>query len=56
MLLKQGPLVANLDIHKRISLEPSGDGTHLVCVLDLKIQIGGLMRIAKPLVVRKQQL
>jgi hypothetical protein len=50
MLLKQGPLRADIDVHVRYTLEPAEDGTFVLRDLDLAIQIRGLMKIAEPLV------
>jgi hypothetical protein len=50
MLLKQGPISADIDVHVRYTLEPVGDGTFVLRDLDLTIQMRGLMKIAEPLV------
>jgi uncharacterized protein YndB with AHSA1/START domain len=50
MLLKQGPLTANIDVHVRYTLEPIEGGTFVLRELDLTIQMPGLMKIAEPLV------
>jgi hypothetical protein len=51
MLVKQGPLTADCDIHIHVTFEPQESGTRVVRTLDLTIQIPGLMRVADPLVV-----
>src|SRR5271155_5263875 len=51
MLLQQGPLTANIDVHVRYTLEPVEAGTLIVRDLDLAIQTRGLMKIAEPLVL-----
>jgi uncharacterized protein YndB with AHSA1/START domain len=50
MLLKQGPLTANVDVHIRCAFDPVDGGTDIVRDLDLTIQIPGLLRVAEPLV------
>ena len=52
MLLKQGPLTGNADIHIRCTIEPVEGATRVIRALDLTIQIPGLLRVAEPLVVR----
>jgi uncharacterized protein YndB with AHSA1/START domain len=51
MLLKQGPLMANIDVHVRYILEAVEGGTFVLRELDLTIQIPGLLKIAEPLVL-----
>jgi hypothetical protein len=51
MLLKRGPLTANVDVHIRMTFEPVDGATNVVRALDLAIQIPGLLKIAEPLVV-----
>jgi hypothetical protein len=51
MLLKRGPLTANIDIHIRYTLEPKEGGTYVIRALDLTIHIPGLLKVAEPLVV-----
>jgi uncharacterized protein YndB with AHSA1/START domain len=51
MVLKQGPLTANLDIHKWYTLYAIAGATRLHCDLDLAIQIEGPLKVAQPLVV-----
>jgi uncharacterized protein YndB with AHSA1/START domain len=51
MLLKKGPLTANIDVHVRYTLEPEEGATCVIRDLDLIIQIPGLLRFAEPLVV-----
>ena len=50
MLLKQGPLEADIDVHVRYTLEPFEGGTFVLCELDLTIRMSGLMKLAEPLV------
>src|SRR6266404_2160595 len=35
MLLKKGPLTANIDVHIRFTFEPVGSATHVIRALDL---------------------
>ncbi len=51
MLLKRGPLTANVDVHIRYRFEPVERATRVIRDLDLTIQIPGLLRLAEPLVV-----
>jgi hypothetical protein len=51
MLLKRGPLKANIDVHIRYLFEPVERATRVVRDLDLTIQIPGLLRVMEPLVV-----
>lgn len=51
MLLKQGPLTANIDVNIRYSFEPVERATYVLRALDLTIQIPGLLKLAEPLVV-----
>ena len=51
MLLKQGPLQADIDVHVRYTLVPVDGGTSVLRELDLTIQMPGLMKIAEPLVL-----
>ena len=51
MLLKQGPLTANIDVHIRYTFEPVERATFVIRALDLTIQIPGLLKVAKPLVI-----
>jgi hypothetical protein len=50
MLLKQGPLTADVDVHIRYTLEPVEGATNLIRALDLTIQIPGPLKVATPLV------
>jgi hypothetical protein len=50
MLLKRGPLTANIDVHIRYTLEAVEGGTSVIRALDLTIQIPGLLKLAEPLV------
>ena len=59
MLLKQGPLTADIDVNVRYTFEPIEGGTLVIRNLDLTIEIPGLLRLAKPLVLhafRKENL
>ncbi len=51
MLLKQGPLTANIEVHIRYTFEPVERATCVIRDLDLTIQIPGLRKLAEPLVV-----
>jgi uncharacterized protein YndB with AHSA1/START domain len=51
MLLKQGPLTANIDVNIRCTLEALQRTTFVSRDLDLAIQIPGLLKVAEPLVV-----
>jgi hypothetical protein len=51
MLLKQGPLTANIDVHYHYAFEPVEGATCVIRDLDLTIRIPGLMKLAEPLVV-----
>ena len=51
MLLKKGPLTANIDVHIRYTLEPEEGATSIIRDLDLTIQIPGLLKVAESLVV-----
>ncbi len=53
MLLKQGSLTANIDVHIRYALEPVERATNVIRALDLTIQIPGLLKVAQPFVVRE---
>jgi len=50
MLLKQGPLTANVDVHIRYMFEPVEHATYVIRDLDLAIQIPGPLKLAEPLV------
>jgi len=50
MLLKRGPLTANIDVHIRYTFEPVEHATCVIRTLDLTIQIPGLLNVAEPLV------
>ncbi len=59
MLVKRGPLTANIDVHIRYTFEPVERATSVIRDLDLTIQIPGLLKLAEPLVVaafRKENL
>jgi hypothetical protein len=51
MLLKRGPLTANIDVHIRYTLEPVERATRVIRALDLTIQMHGLLKVAEHLVV-----
>jgi len=50
MLVKKGPLTADIDIHIRYTLVPVGGATDVVRALDLTIRIPGFLKVAKPVV------
>jgi carbon monoxide dehydrogenase subunit G len=50
MLLKQGPLTANVDVHIRYSLEQLDGATNVIRALDLTVHVPGLLKIADPVV------
>jgi hypothetical protein len=49
MLLKRGPLTANIDVHVRCTLEPEERAIRVIRAFDLAIQIPGLLKLAEPL-------
>lgn len=51
MLLKKGPLTANVEVDIRYTFEPVERGTFVIRELDLTIHIPGLLRVAEPLVL-----
>jgi hypothetical protein len=51
MVLKRGPLAANIDVNIRYTFEPVEGATFVIRDLDLTIQISGLLKLAEPLVV-----
>jgi len=51
MLLKKGPLTANIALDIRYTFEPQDRGTFVNRQLDLTIQIPGLLKVAEPLVI-----
>jgi uncharacterized protein YndB with AHSA1/START domain len=51
MLLKQGPLTADIDVHVRYKLEPVDGETLVLRELDLAIHMRGWMKIAEPFVL-----
>jgi hypothetical protein len=51
MLLKRGPLSANIDVDIRYTLEAVGSATSVIRDLDLTIETPGLMRLAEPFVI-----
>jgi len=50
MLIKRGPLTANVDVNIRCTLEPAGGTTSVIRDLELTIEIPGLLKVAEPLV------
>ena len=50
MLVKKGPLTANIDVHVRYTLEAVGRATNVIRDLDLTIEIPGILRLAERLV------
>lgn len=51
MLLKRGPLNADMNVHIRYTFEPIERGTLVIRELDLTIQMTGIMKLATPLVL-----
>jgi len=51
MLLQQGPLRADIDVHIRYRFEPVDNATFVVRDLDLQVRMPALLRIAEPLVL-----
>jgi hypothetical protein len=51
MLLKRWPIVANIDAKIRYKFEPIERATNVIRVLELTIQMPGLLKLAEPLVV-----
>lgn len=51
MLLKKGPLTANIDVNIRYTIEPVDSATYVIRELDPTIQIPGLLKVAEPLVM-----
>jgi hypothetical protein len=51
MLLKRGPLTADIDVHIRYTFELIERGTFVIRELDLTIQMPGIMKLALPLVL-----
>jgi hypothetical protein len=51
MLLKKGPLTANLDIHIHYVLVPLGYSTSVVRTLELTIGIPFLLQLLKPIIL-----
>jgi uncharacterized protein YndB with AHSA1/START domain len=51
MLLKQGPLTADIDVHIRYTFEPVESATFVTRDLDLSIQIPGFLKVAEPLIL-----
>jgi hypothetical protein len=51
MLLKKGPLTADIAVDIRYTFEPQGRGTFVNRQLSLTIQIPGFLKVAEPLVV-----
>ena len=50
MLIKRGPLTANVDVNIRCTLEPAGSATSVIRDLELTIEIPGPLKVAEPLV------
>ncbi len=51
MVVKRGPLTANIDIHCWYTLKPQGHATDVIRELDLDIQMPAWLRLARPFVV-----
>jgi uncharacterized protein YndB with AHSA1/START domain len=59
MLLKKGPIAADIDVHVRFTFEPVELGTFVARDLDLTLKMAGLQKMLEPLVVlgfRKENL
>jgi hypothetical protein len=50
MLLKKGPLIADIDVGIRYTFEPNKSGTFVIRQLDLTIKMSGLFKLAMPFV------
>ncbi len=50
MLLKRGPLTANIDVRIRYTLEAADGVTHVIRALDLAIDMPGVFKVAEPLI------
>ena len=50
MLLKKGPLLADIDVNIRYTFEPAGSGTFVSRQLDLTIKMTGILKLALPFV------
>jgi hypothetical protein len=48
MLLKKGPLTANIGVHIRYTFEPVDLATCVIRDLDLTIQTPSLLKVAEP--------
>jgi hypothetical protein len=51
MLLKQGPITADIDVHIRYTLKPADHGTLVIRELGLTIEMRGIVKLALPLVL-----
>lgn len=51
MLLQQGPVKADIDVHVRYTLKPIESRTFVLRELDLRIRIPGWLKIAEPLIL-----
>jgi uncharacterized protein YndB with AHSA1/START domain len=52
MLLKRGPLTANIDVNIRYTFEPVEHATNVTRALDLTIEMPAFLKLAEPLVLR----
>jgi uncharacterized protein YndB with AHSA1/START domain len=52
MLLKKGPLKADIDVHVRFTFRAMEGGTFVTRDLDLRIDMPGLQKVLLPLVIR----
>lgn len=50
MLIKRGPLTANVDVNIRCTLQAAGSATSVIRDLELTIEIPGPLKVAEPLV------
>lgn len=50
MLIKRGPLTANVDVNIRCTLARATDATSVIRDLELRIDIPGVLKLAEPLV------
>lgn len=49
--MRRGLLAANINVNVRYTIEPADGATSTIRELDLTIQMPGLLRLAKPLVL-----
>jgi hypothetical protein len=51
MVLKKGPLTADIDVHIRYTFEPQDGATAVIRALDLSIKMPGLIKLAEQFVL-----